>query len=187
MLMLTQWNRYSGHSGKTDITRSVASSSGISLLLAYFLMCFHSPWYIRIMPNSHRPPDITRQCCLRRSASGGRTAVRNTPTLNALVRRSGRLSSHRHTGHDKMVLSVSCLMYRYELGDCSERIQISNFLSATVWSCRESNSHRRSGRDTDKTVLSCPAWRCEFEVARRLSLRDESALETKQRRLSEPD
>ena len=34
-------------------------------------------------------------------------------------------------------------------------VQTSNFLSATVWSCREFNSHRRSGRDTDKTVLSC--------------------------------
>jgi len=33
--------------------------------------------------------------------------------------------------------------------------------SATVLSCRESSSHRRSGRDTDKTVLSCPAWQCE--------------------------
>jgi len=31
--------------------------------------------------------------------------------------------------------------------------------SLELW---ESNSHRRSGRDTDKTVLSCLAWRCEF-------------------------
>jgi len=44
---------------------------------------------------------------------------------------------------------------------CSERVQTSNFLSATVSSCRESNSHRRNGRYTDKTVLSCLAWRCE--------------------------
>jgi len=32
--------------------------------------------------------------------------------------------------------------------------------------CRESCSHRRSGRDTDKTVLSasCLAWRCELAL-----------------------
>ena len=41
------------------------------------------------------------KCVLRQSASGGRTgsacAARHTPTLNALVGRSGRLSLHRHT------------------------------------------------------------------------------------------
>ena len=52
---------------------------------------------------------------------------------------------------------LSCLMWRCELDDCSERVQTPNFLSATVLSCRESSSNRRSGRDTDKTVLSCPA------------------------------
>ena len=61
--------------------------------------------------------------------------------------------------HDKTVLSASC-----ELDDCSERVQTSNFLSTTVLCCRESNSHRRSGRDTDKTVWSCLAWRCELIV-----------------------
>jgi len=35
---------------------------------------------------------------------------------------------------------------------------------ATVLSCRESSSHRRSGRDTDKTVLSCLAWKCELAL-----------------------
>jgi len=116
---------------------------------------------------SARPPD---KCVLRRSASGGRTgsacAARHTPTLNALVGWSGRLSSHRHTRHDKTVLSVSCLVCRCELDDCSERVQTSNFLSAsaTVLSCRESHSHRRSGGDTDKTVLSYLAWRCALEV-----------------------
>ena len=33
-------------------------------------------------------------------------------------------------------------------------------------SCRKSNSHLRSGRDTDKTVLSCLAWRCELPLRR---------------------
>jgi len=96
--------------------------------------------------NSHRPPDPTRRCCLCRvrcgganlppekyilcrRASGGLTAppdtLRHTPTLNALVGRSGRLSSHRHTRHDKTVLSVSCPVCRCEWNDCSERVQTS--------------------------------------------------------------
>jgi len=108
---------------------------------------------------SARPPD---KCVLHRSASDGRTdsacAARHTPTLNALVRWSGRLSSHLHTRHDKMILSVSCLVCRCELDDRSERVRTSNFLSATVLSCPETNSHRRSGRDADKTVLLCLAW-----------------------------
>jgi len=57
---------------------------------------------------------------------------------------------------------LSCLVCRCELDDCFERVQTSNFLSATVLSCRESNSHCRNGRGTDKTVLSCLAWRCEL-------------------------
>jgi len=69
---------------------------------------------------------------------------------------------HRHTRHDKTVLSVSCLVCRCELGDCSGSVRTSNFLSATVLSCRKSSSHHRRGRDTDKTVLSCLTWRCEF-------------------------
>jgi len=34
-----------------------------------------------------------------------------------------RLNSQRHTRHDKTVLTVSCLVCRYELDDCSERVQ----------------------------------------------------------------
>ena len=67
--------------------------------------------------------------------------------------------------HDKTVLSVSRLVFRRELDDCSERVHTSNFLSATVLSCRESNSHRQS--ETDKTVLSCLAWRCELASIQR--------------------
>ena len=56
----------------------------------------------------------------------------------------------------------SCLFRVWcELDDCSERVQSSNVLSATVLSCRESNSQRRGGRDTDKTVLSRLVCRCE--------------------------
>jgi len=45
--------------------------------------------------------------------------------------------------HDKTVLSASCQACRCEWDNCSERVQTSNFLPATVLSCRGSNSHRR--------------------------------------------
>jgi len=45
--------------------------------------------------------------------------------------------------------------------------RLPTFLSATVWSCRESNSHRRSVCDTDKTVLSCLTWQCELALTQR--------------------
>jgi len=110
------------------------------------------------------------KCVLRRSAFGGRTgsacAAQHTPTLNAHFGRSpvGPTQSHRCIRQDKMVLSMSCLVCRCELDDCSERIQTSDFLSVTVLSCRESSSHHRSGHDTDKTVLSCLAWCCELAL-----------------------
>ena len=72
-------------------------------------------------------------------------------------------NSHRPPDTTRRVLSLSCLLCRCELDDCSERVQTLDFLSAAIMSCcRESNSHRRSGRDTDKTVLSCLAWRCDI-------------------------
>ena len=91
-----------------------------------------------------RPDRPTISFCVgvRPAVAPAVPAPPDTPTLNALVGRSGRLSSHRHTRHDKTVLSVSCLMCRCELDDCCERVQTSNFLSATVLSCRESSSHR---------------------------------------------
>ena len=84
------------------------------------------------------------------------------PTQNAPVWQSSRLNSHSHTRHDKnspvcVVSGVAVWTERLLLA-CSDF----KFLSATVLSCRESNSHHRSGRDTDKTVLSCLAWRCEL-------------------------
>jgi len=70
-------------------------------------------------------------------------------------------NSHRYTRHDKTVLSVSCPARRFDLDYCCTCSGFKFSQSATVLSCRESSSHRRSGRDTDKTVLSCPAWQCE--------------------------
>ena len=65
---------------------------------------------------------FTDKYVLRRSASGGRIdstcAARHTPTLNAVV----------------------C---RCELDDCSERVQTSNFLSATVLSSPKRTRHRQ--------------------------------------------
>jgi len=69
-----------------------------------------------------------------------------------------------HARHDKTVLSVSCLVCQCELDDFSERVRTSNFPSPTVLRCRESNSHRRDRQDTDRTVLSGLAWRCELDI-----------------------
>ena len=121
-----------------------------------------------------------RQCELSRhdrSTSafcvGVRPAVALTvPAPPYTLRRKTRLSGGRadsiHTRYDKRVLSVSYLVCQCELDYCSERVQISNFLSATVLSCRKTNSHHRSGRHTDKTALPCLAWRCELAFSIRI-------------------
>ena len=105
---------------------------------------------------SYRCPIHTDRHTRRATRTGrsGATAGR-TPTQSALVGRSGRLSSHRHTRHDKTVLSMPCLVCRRESDDCCERVQTSSFLSATVASRRGSNSHRRGRHDADRAVLSC--------------------------------
>jgi len=61
--------------------------------------------------------------------------------------------------HDKTVLSVSCQAVWVESRD-----RLAKSEQPIVLSCWESNSHRRSGRDTDKTVLSRTAWRCELAL-----------------------
>jgi len=66
---------------------------------------------------------------------------------------------------NKTVASVSRLRRRCKSDNCSERVQISNFPSATVFSSRESNSHHRRRRDEDATVLYCLAWRCELGIS----------------------
>ena len=45
-----------------------------------------------------------------------------------------------------------------------DKFRLHIFCRATGLSRRESNSHCRSGSDTDKTVLSCLAWRCELAL-----------------------
>ena len=114
------------------------------------LSCLMSPCELS------RPDRPTSAFCV-----GVRPAVAPTvpapPDTERTCRAVGRLNSHLHTRHDKTVLSVSCPVWRCELDDCCERVQTSDFLSATALSCRECGSHSRSGRDTDKTVLSCLA------------------------------
>ena len=135
------------------------------------------------MPNSHSPPDKTRKSCRVRRCELSRPdrptsafcfrvrpavaptvpAPPDTPMLNALVG-GGQADSIHTTTPDTTRRSCLCRVWcadRCEVDDCSERVQTSNYLSATVLSCRESNSRRRSGRDIDKTVLSCLAWRCK--------------------------
>jgi len=93
-----------------------------------------------------------------------------TPPLSFFTGRMPFLPpNQQHQSTESFYVNVckrlSCLCRVWcELKDCSERVQTSNFLSATASSCRESNSHRRSGRDTLKTVLSCLAWRCEWAL-----------------------
>jgi len=112
------------------------------------------------MPNLHRPLDKTRlsclcrvKCVLRRSASGGRNgsacAARHSPTLNALVGQSGRLNSHRHTKHDKTVLSMLCLVCRCELAlrcfECAVRLELGYFDLSCV-AVQQAEQQSTSGR-----------------------------------------
>ena len=66
------------------------------------------------------------------------------------------------TRHDKTVLSVSCLLCRCELHDCSERVQASNFLSS---SCLESVHTAKADATQTRHFLSCLAWRCELALS----------------------
>ena len=42
--------------------------------------------------------------------------------------------------------------------------RLQNIRSVTVLSCRETSAHRRGRHDTDRTVLSGLAWRCELGI-----------------------
>jgi len=128
------------------------------------------------MPNSHRPPENTTRSCLRRV----RRCELSRP-VSECVRRSHRQCLRRptHSDAERTCQAVGPTQFtpphqtRQDGPVCVvsgapvwiERVQTSNFLSATVLTCRESNSRRRSGRDSDKTVLSCLAWRCELALS----------------------
>ena len=78
--------------------------------------------------------------------------------VNVQMKRQLQAQFTPPAGRDKTVLSVSCLVCQCEMDDCAKRVQTSSFLSATVFSRRESNSHRRSRHHT------CLAWRCELAL-----------------------
>jgi len=138
------------------------------------------------MPNSHHPPDTTRQCSLCRVKRcelsrldrptsafciGVRPAV-----APAVLRRPTHSDAERtcpvvgptqftpphQTRQDGPVCVVSGVNWTIALNVF--RLQIFCRRQTTVLSCRESSSHRRSGRDTDKIVLSCLVWRCELAL-----------------------
>ena len=77
-----------------------------------------------------------------------------TPTHaeRALVGRSGRLNSHRHTRHDKTVLSVSCLAWYYELAltiNCPRR----GSHKRNMWIRKSSNVNRDEGTEPRQRQL----------------------------------
>ena len=131
---------------------------------------------VSAMPNSHRPPDTRRQYPTRAFCVGVRPAVAPAvPAPPDTLRRSTYLSSGRadsvHT--DTTDTTRRSCLYRVWCAGVNWTIALNVFILqtscwgvATVSSCRESNSHRRTGRDTDKTVLSCLAWRCELAFMR---------------------
>ena len=138
--------------------RSIPADAARSVVYLSVYLCVSSTRMNEVkprrarLPNSHRSPDTISLSGVRRCelslfdrptsafcvgmrpavAPAVHSAARYTPTLNALVERLGRLSSHSHTRLDKTVLSVSCVVCRCELDDCCERVQTSHFLSATV-------------------------------------------------------
>ena len=92
---------------------------------------------------------------------------------------------------DKTVLSASCLVCRRESDSCSERValntltpprrdslQHSNVFRLLHISCRRQSSGvenpvrtaDRGRHDTDRTVLSSLAWRCEYGSRRTLAV-----------------
>jgi len=89
-----------------------------------------------------------------------------TQTRHRTHRSGGRADSVHTATPDTTKKSCLCcvLLCLCVLDNCYLRVQTSNFPSATVLSCRESNSRRRGRHDTDRTVLSCLVWRCELGI-----------------------
>ena len=116
---------------------------------------------------SARPPE---KCVLRRSASGGRTgsacAARHTPTLNALVGRSGRLNytATPDTTRRSCLCRVWYAGVNWTIALNVFRLQIFCGRQSRVVGNPIHATEARSGRDTYKTVLSCLACRCECRL-----------------------
>ena len=110
----------------------------------------------RVGPTARRVRSASE--CVR-GRTGSACAARHTPTLNALVGKSGRLSSHHQSRHDKTVLSVSCLVCRCESDDCSARVQTSAFLLVTVLSCRDGIHTTEAGATRTRQFCRVCSWR----------------------------
>ena len=123
--------------------------------------------HLTVMPNSHRSPDTSQACeltagqvrsaseCVRRSYCAARHTADTDQTQNAAVWRSGRLSSHRHTRHDKTVQSVSCLV-------CRCKLALLQGCSCRYWHCPHSMRNKSMKRYgvCSSVCLSVPFVRC---------------------------
>jgi len=109
------------------------------------------------------------KCVLRRSASGGRTAPPDILRPRPDTERTCLVVQPTQFTPDTTKQCRRCRVWRggvnWTIADNVFRLHI---FCRRVLSCRESNSHRRSRRDTDKTVLS---WRCELALTGRGTLK----------------
>ena len=104
---------------------------------------FEGAAHLLLLPPGAKNPGFASEC---RSASGGRTA---TPTHTATPDTTRRSCLCRVWCADvNWTIALTLNVFRLQT--------LYFFLSPTVLSCRESSSHRRSGRDRDKTV--CRVW-----------------------------
>ena len=113
------------------------------------------------MPDSQRPPDTTStpdaECTSRAVGPTQSTPLHNyTRPLKF---------TYLFTTRRSCLCRVWCAGVNWTIALNVFRLQV--FYRRQSWRrCRESSSHRRSGRDTDKTLSSCLAWRCELALSR---------------------
>jgi len=100
---------------------------------------------LQLIPINYRTDAAPLALSLATASSPLHIAAQRTAPRETALRTESNAHFTPPAKHDKTVLSVSCLVCRCELDYyCSERVQISNFLSEIVLSCRESNSHRNT-------------------------------------------
>jgi len=68
-----------------------------------------------------------------------------------------KANSHRHAGHDKTVLSLSCPIRRCKLYSRQLKTVADRTFEVRTRSEQSSNSQRHNRHDADRTVLSCLA------------------------------
>ena len=117
-----------------------------------------------LMPYSHRRPDTTRRSCLCRDclAKSQQSSARRTATQTRhRTHRSGCRADSIHTAtSDTTKQSCLCRVWRGGVNWTIARyqpVQTSNILSATVMSCRESNTEQKCA-DTIGIVTVPVPW-----------------------------